>query len=160
MAPAGMHEQAESGGAAHAAYKGGLDAAQALRLQTWMQSLQALPLPGSTDSNAVPVEGQHRISQVAAAEQLFRYVSERLNTGNQDVCTGRCLCAVCIALACIRAVFWDTASLPSLPPLPPPPAVICEHMIDGTQRVAVRLTICRVLLNPCASIIDHAGIWT
>ena len=122
MACAGMHEQAESGGAAHAAYKGGLDAAQALRLQTWMQSLQALSLPGSTESHAVPVEGQYRISQVAAAEQLFRYVSERLNTGNQyvlHVLHGHCLCAVCIALACVGGLLWVTAPLPS-PPLPSP----------------------------------------
>ena len=41
---AGMHEAAESGEAAHAAYKGGLAAGQAQRLAEWTQALQ--PPPG------------------------------------------------------------------------------------------------------------------
>ena len=69
----GMHEQAESGGAAHAAYKGGLDAQQVQRLQSWMQSLQALPLPGVTSSAQLLDKEQAWSNQAAAAEQLFRY---------------------------------------------------------------------------------------
>ena len=69
-----MHEQAESGGAAHAAYKGGLDSQQVQRLQSWMQSLQALPLPGVTSSAQLPDKEQAWSNQAAAAEQLFRYV--------------------------------------------------------------------------------------
>lgn len=72
-----MHEQAESGGAAHAAYKGGLDAAQAQRLHSWMQSLQslqALPLPGVTTPETPQDKDQDSLKQTAAAEQLFRHV--------------------------------------------------------------------------------------
>ncbi len=64
----GMHELADSGDAAHAAYKGGLDALQANRLQSWTHTLRALP-------PATPLD-QHRpqewSNQAAAAEQLFR----------------------------------------------------------------------------------------
>lgn len=67
-----MHEQAETGGAAHAAYKGGLDATQAHRLQSWMQSLQALPLPGVGSPEQSLDEAQDKSNQAAAAEQLFR----------------------------------------------------------------------------------------
>lgn len=65
---AGMHELAESGGAAHAAYKGGLDALQANRLQAWTRTLRALP-PSLTPPDHRPQEWSN---QAAAAEQLFR----------------------------------------------------------------------------------------
>ena len=65
---AGMHELAESGGAAHAAYKGGLDALQANRLQAWTRTLRALP-PALSSSDYQPQEWSN---QAAAAEQLFR----------------------------------------------------------------------------------------
>ena len=64
-----MHELAESGGAAHAAYKGGLDALQAPRLQAWTHTLRALP-------SALPPQGQQPpewCNQAAAAEELFWY---------------------------------------------------------------------------------------
>ena len=63
-----MHDLAESGGAAHAAYKGGLDALQANRLQAWTHTLRALP-PGVPHEEQRP---QHWSNQAAAAEQLFR----------------------------------------------------------------------------------------
>lgn len=63
-----MHELAESGGAAHAAYKGGLDALQANRLQAWTRTLRALP-PALTSPDYQPQEWSN---QAAAAEQLFR----------------------------------------------------------------------------------------
>ena len=63
-----MHEQAESGAAAHAAYKGGLDALQANRLQAWIRTLRALP-PTPTADIPLPQEWSNR---AAAAEQLFR----------------------------------------------------------------------------------------
>ena len=63
---AGMHDLAESGGAAHAAYKGGLDAVQAMQLQAWTRTLQ-------TQNSAEPLElPQARCNQEAAAQQLFR----------------------------------------------------------------------------------------
>lgn len=63
-----MHELADSGGAAHAAYKGGLDALQANRLQAWTHTLRALP-PALSSQDLQP----HKWSnQAAAAEQLFR----------------------------------------------------------------------------------------
>ena len=65
-----MHELAESGGAAHAAYKGGLDALQATRLQAWTHTLRALPPALSTD-HPQPHEWSN---QAAAAEELFRYM--------------------------------------------------------------------------------------
>ena len=61
-----MHDLAESGGAAHAAYKGGLDAVQAMQLQAWTRTLQALP---TTEPLTPP---QAWANQEAAAEQLFR----------------------------------------------------------------------------------------
>lgn len=67
-----MHEQAESGGAAHAAYKGGLDAIQTLRIQSWTQALQSLPLLGAPEAGQGPTASQDLHNQEAAAEQLFR----------------------------------------------------------------------------------------
>ena len=69
-AAAGMHELAESGGAAHAAYKGGLNALQATRLQAWTHTLRTLaPALSSTDKH----QPQEWSNQAAAAEELFRY---------------------------------------------------------------------------------------
>ena len=62
-----MHELAESGNAAHAAYKGGLDALQANRLQAWTRTLRALP--PATQDEPHPLEWSN---QAAAAEQLFK----------------------------------------------------------------------------------------
>jgi hypothetical protein len=53
--PAGMHEAAESGEAAHAAYKGGLAAGQAQRLAAWTQALQ--PAPGAGAALAAEPDG-------------------------------------------------------------------------------------------------------
>ena len=64
----GMHELAESGGAAHAAYKGGLDALQANRLQAWTRTLRTLPAALSSHDH----QPHHWSNQAAAAEQLFR----------------------------------------------------------------------------------------
>lgn len=74
-ATAGMHELAESGGAAHAAYKGGLDALQANRLQAWTHTLRALP-PALSSQDLHPHEWSN---QAAAAEQLFRCGSTHLS---------------------------------------------------------------------------------
>ena len=63
-----MHELAESGGAAHAAYKGGLDALQANRLQAWTRTLRAL----APALSSPPVQPHEWSNQAAAAEQLFR----------------------------------------------------------------------------------------
>lgn len=60
---AGMHEEAQSGEAAHAAYKGGLAPGLARRLQSFLElaaSPPALPAPALWNSSE------------AAAEELFR----------------------------------------------------------------------------------------
>ncbi len=78
-----MHEQAESGEAAHAAYKGGLDAGQAQRLQAWTHALQSAwqsqqprqPLPASPNQEALSIPALRlpaRGSTEVAAEELFR----------------------------------------------------------------------------------------
>ena len=64
----GMHELAESGDAAHAAYKGGLDVLQASKLQSWTRTLRALPPAAPLDDEHPPQWSNH----AAAAEQLFR----------------------------------------------------------------------------------------
>ena len=63
-----MHELAESGDAAHAAYKGGLGALQANKLQSWTRTLRALPPAALVDEHHPPEWSNH----AAAAEQLFR----------------------------------------------------------------------------------------
>ena len=79
-----MHELAESGGAAHAAYKGGLDALQANRLQAWTQTLRALP-PALSSPEVQPHEWSN---QAAAAEQLFRC---ELDTILHQICSAQCV---------------------------------------------------------------------
>ncbi|KAK9868152.1 hypothetical protein WJX84_011061 [Apatococcus fuscideae] len=80
-----MHEQAESGEAAHAAYKGGLDAGQAQRLQAWTHALQSAwqsqqprqPLPASPNQEALSIPALRlpaRGSTEVAAEELFRHL--------------------------------------------------------------------------------------
>ncbi|KAL0049608.1 hypothetical protein WJX82_005847 [Trebouxia sp. C0006] len=65
-----MHELAESGDAAHAAYKGGLDALQANKLQSWTLTLRALPPAALVDEHHPPEWSNH----AAAAEQLFSHL--------------------------------------------------------------------------------------
>ncbi|KAL0024788.1 hypothetical protein WJX79_007329 [Trebouxia sp. C0005] len=65
-----MHELAESGDAAHAAYKGGLDALQANKLQSWTHTLRALPPAALIDEHHPPEWSNH----AAAAEQLFSHL--------------------------------------------------------------------------------------
>lgn len=65
-----MHELAESGDAAHAAYKGGLDALQANKLQSWTHTLRALPPAALVDEHHPPEWSNH----AAAAEQLFSHL--------------------------------------------------------------------------------------
>ncbi len=63
MGLAGMHEDAQSGEAAHAAYKGGLAPGLARRLQSFLELAAcppALPAPALWNSSE------------AAAEELFR----------------------------------------------------------------------------------------
>ncbi|KAK9817892.1 hypothetical protein WJX72_003848 [[Myrmecia] bisecta] len=75
-----MHELAESGEAAHAAYKGGLDAGQARRLQTWTESLQQ-SLQQMAAAPGWQAEGGRTASRLwqdaeAAAEELFRHLDK------------------------------------------------------------------------------------
>jgi hypothetical protein len=74
---AGMHEAAESGEAAHAAYKGGLAAGQAQRLAAWTQALQPVP-PGAGAALAAEPDGG-ALSPAAdgggGAVELFRRVA-------------------------------------------------------------------------------------
>ncbi len=76
-----MHRQAESGEAAHAAYKGGLDANQAKRLQAWTHALQSAwqsqqqqpqqQLSSLKDQPHMAIAS--RGTTESAAEELFRY---------------------------------------------------------------------------------------
>lgn len=63
---AAMHRLAESGEAAHAAYKGGLDATQARQLQDWTESLLR------RSSLAPAVEVDMDLAAASADEALFR----------------------------------------------------------------------------------------
>ncbi|KAL0022060.1 hypothetical protein WJX77_011849 [Trebouxia sp. C0004] len=65
-----MHELAECGDAAHAAYKGGLDALQANKLQSWTHTLGALPPAALVDEHPPPKWS----NRAAAAEQLFSHL--------------------------------------------------------------------------------------
>jgi GTP pyrophosphokinase len=86
-----MDEQAEMGAAAHAGYKGGLDARQAQQLQSWTQELQRrlllqpqqklqLPvrpisgLPAAAAEAAEGEAGSDPAAAWAAAEGLFRHL--------------------------------------------------------------------------------------
>lgn len=90
---AGMDQRAESGDAAHTAYKGGLDSQQARQLQTWTQELQRrlsppapqlqLPQPAATATSSTPGEAAAAAAAAAAAqdaesaaEQLFHHMDK------------------------------------------------------------------------------------
>jgi hypothetical protein len=113
-----MDEQAELGAAAHAGYKGGLEARQAQQLQSWTQELQrrllqqpqrklrlpapaaagCLPAPeaaGPSPSPSPPGGGPNAELQAAqaAAEELFRHLDRdgdgRLSLGELQLVGGR-----------------------------------------------------------------------
>lgn len=72
---AAMHAAAESGEAAHAAYKGGLDVRQARQLRDWTRSIQRSLLPslgGQPAGPALPRASASWGGSEAAAEELFR----------------------------------------------------------------------------------------
>jgi GTP pyrophosphokinase len=64
-----MHAQAESGEAAHAAYKGGLDASQARQLREWTESLLTA---GNSNSTGVSSGSESDGEYPSTAEALFR----------------------------------------------------------------------------------------
>ena len=86
-----MHELAETGGAAHAAYKGGLDALQANSLQAWTRTLRALP-PALSSLDVQPHEWSN---QAAAAAQLFRC---ELDHPASDTWHTACIVKSCVTL--------------------------------------------------------------
>ena len=84
-----MHKQAESGEAAHAAYKGGLDANQAKRLQAWTHALQSAwqsqepsedqQLPAINHQRAWSLPALKMAARAkASAEELFRSSLDQL----------------------------------------------------------------------------------
>ncbi len=76
-----MHTRAESGEAAHTAYKGGLDAAQMQHLRAWSEALQQTtgllcvrPLSGEGGGGGEGGSGGEGMWWRGAARELFRYV--------------------------------------------------------------------------------------
>lgn len=65
-----MHFQAESGEAAHAAYKGGLDASQARQLREWTEALLSSAVPTNAAAAAALQAGANATQP--ASEALFR----------------------------------------------------------------------------------------
>jgi GTP pyrophosphokinase len=67
-----MHSQAESGAAAHAAYKGGLDASQAKQLREWTEAL-LISRSGDSESDGVSSsESDGESTSTSTSEALFR----------------------------------------------------------------------------------------
>lgn len=115
-----MDEQAEMGAAAHAGYKGGLDARQAQQLQSWTQELQRrlllqpqqklqLPVRPSTGLPAAAAEaegeaGDDPAAAWAAAEGLFRHL-DRDGDGRLSL-TELQLVSACLAACLVHCSAW------------------------------------------------------
>lgn len=78
--PAAMHELAELGVAAHAAYKGGLAPAQVRQLRAWTDARHTLTAEAAAVALAAAPEGQP-----CAAEVLFRHL-DRNGDGRLSLC--------------------------------------------------------------------------
>lgn len=76
LLPAAMHERAEMGDAAHAAYKGGLDAQQALQLKALTDSVLHRAAAAAAAASNAAAAGGGASSGYAAAEALFRHLDQ------------------------------------------------------------------------------------
>ena len=76
LLPAAMHERAEMGDAAHAAYKGGLDAQQALQLKALTDSVLQRAAAAAAAASSAAAAGGGASSGYAAAEALFRHLDQ------------------------------------------------------------------------------------
>lgn len=74
--PAAMHERAEMGEAAHAAYKGGLDAQQTLQLKELTESVLRRAAAAAAAASSAAAAGGSASSGDAAAEALFRHLDQ------------------------------------------------------------------------------------